>query len=240
MSFEGPIDRFLALLEASLGRTEDACRSMDAAELLCQRLDARLHLALIERDRNKLDGHDSPHTTRATLPHGGPELALRRRGELWVLDGADSELSFKNTKGMGMLARLLDEPDRELHVLDLSGSTNAPTQNGIPRLDAKARAAYRLRAESLRGEIAEAEGWNDTARAEKARAELEVLSQELASAVGLGGRDRETHSTVERARVNVQRRIKDAIRRIAEQDEAVGRHLARSVRTGTYCAYEPD
>jgi hypothetical protein len=35
-------------------------------------------------------------------------------------------------------------------------------------------------------------------------------------------------------------RIRDAIRRISEAHPELGRHLARSVRTGTFCVYEPD
>jgi hypothetical protein len=44
---------------------------------------------------------------------------------------------------------------------------------------------------------------------------------------------------VERARTNVQRRLKDAIRRIAEHDASLGRYLHATVRTGTYCVYRP-
>jgi hypothetical protein len=39
--------------------------------------------------------------------------------------------------------------------------------------------------------------------------------------------------------VNVQKRLRDAIRRIAEVDAGIGRQLERAVRTGTFCAYEP-
>jgi hypothetical protein len=39
--------------------------------------------------------------------------------------------------------------------------------------------------------------------------------------------------------VNVQRRLKDAIRRIAEHDAALGRDLDATVRTETYCVYRP-
>ena len=46
-------------------------------------------------------------------------------------------------------------------------------------------------------------------------------------------------SAVERARINVQRRIRDAIRRIESHHAGLAKHLDRSVRTGTYCAYEP-
>jgi predicted ATPase len=34
--------------------------------------------------------------------------------------------------------------------------------------------------------------------------------------------------------------IREAIRRIDEHDPALGRHLAASVTTGTFCAYDPD
>ena len=35
-------------------------------------------------------------------------------------------------------------------------------------------------------------------------------------------------------------RIKDAVRRIDAAHPELGRHLARSVRTGTFCSYEPE
>ena len=44
----------------------------------------------------------------------------------------------------------------------------------------------------------------------------------------------------ERARTAVTARIKDSIRRIGGAHPELGRHLARSVRTGTFCVYEPD
>jgi hypothetical protein len=37
----------------------------------------------------------------------------------------------------------------------------------------------------------------------------------------------------------VQRRIKDAIQRIAEQDSELGAWLQRVVRTGNYCSFRP-
>jgi hypothetical protein len=145
-----------------------------------------------------------------------------------------------------MLARLVAEPGRELHVLDLGGGGGAgaggpgiDTGDAGPVLDAEARTAYRDRYEDLEQEIAEAEADNDPARAEKARAEREALAEELARGVGLGGRERRAGAAAERARVNVQRRLKDALDRIAAADPELGRHLARSVRTGTFCCYEP-
>jgi hypothetical protein len=64
-------------------------------------------------------------------------------------------------------------------------------------------------------------------------------SDELSRAYGLGGRARRTGSAVERARSNVRRRLVNALERIAEGCPQTGRHLAAAVRTGIYCAYEP-
>jgi hypothetical protein len=71
------------------------------------------------------------------------------------------------------------------------------------------------------------------------REERESILSELSRATGLGGRARAAASVTERARVNVQRRLKDAIARVSEADERLGRHLERSVRTGTFCCFRP-
>lgn len=63
---------------------------------------------------------------------------------------------------------------------------------------------------------------------------------QLATAVGLGGRDRKAVSTAERARLNVTRAIRTAIDRLAGHSPALAEHLSRSIRTGTFCAYHPD
>ena len=79
-------------------------------------------------------------------------------------------------------------------------------------LDAEAKADYRRRLEDLREDIEEAEGFNDPERAARAREEYEFISQELAGAVGLGGRDRPASSDAERARVNATRAIRKTLR----------------------------
>ena len=58
--------------------------------------------------------------------------------------------------------------------------------------------------------------------------------------MGLGGRERRAGAAAERARVAVQRRVRDAIRRIDEAMPEVGRHLQWAVRTGAFCAYRPN
>ena len=65
------------------------------------------------------------------------------------------------------------------------------------------------------------------------------MTDQLASAVGLGGRDRRTGGSGERARLTVTKRIKDALDRIRRVHPALGEHLAASVRTGLVCKYAP-
>ena len=143
-----------------------------------------------------------------------------------------------------MLARLVAEPGRELHVLDLSQGQKAPVGTADrgdsgAALDDEAKRQYRARVLELRAELDEAERWNDTARADAVRKEIDFIARELSQAVGLGGRDRRSGSAAERARVNVQRRIRDAIRRIESYHPGLAKHLDRSIRTGAFCAYEP-
>ena len=45
---------------------------------------------------------------------------------------------------------------------------------------------------------------------------------------------------VERARVNTTRAIRRTLDRIAEAQPELGRRLRRSIRTGTFCCYDPD
>jgi tetratricopeptide (TPR) repeat protein len=170
------------------------------------------------------------------------EFRLTREGEYWAVERKGGRsFRLKDGKGLSMLARLIDEPGRELHVLDLANgaSTRGPVDGGDAGalLDPKARASYEARVRELREELDEAEGHADRARTARLGEELDALTQELARAVGLGGRDRRAASAVERARVNVQRRLRDAIDRIREHDADLGRHLTFTVKTGTYCSY---
>jgi cytochrome c-type biogenesis protein CcmH/NrfG len=107
-------------------------------------------------------------------------------------------------------------------------------------LDAQAKAHYRRRLEELEGDLDEARASADPERAARAEEERDFLVRELAAAIGLGGRDRRMGSPSERARVSVTRAIRSALARIDEHSSALGDHLERTIRTGTFCSYRPD
>jgi hypothetical protein len=180
--------------------------------------------------------------TPAALPF---DFALE--GEYWTITHADATFRLKDSLGLQYVMRLLREPGRELHVLDLAGERAGAdgaevvdTGDAGELLDGEARASYQRRLEDLRDELAEAESFGDAARAARAREEIEFLGTELSRAVGLGGRARRAGAAAERARSAVQRRIKNALERIGEHAPALAAHLARTIRTGNFCVYRPD
>jgi hypothetical protein len=111
---------------------------------------------------------------------------------------------------------------------------------GLAAMDTTARDAYRAQMDELRAELASAESAGDEQAAERATDELDALRRALAAAYGIGGRPRKTGSASERARQAVSKSIKLAITHCATVAPAVGLHLDRAIRTGTYCAYDPD
>ena len=66
------------------------------------------------------------------------------------------------------------------------------------------------------------------------------MRRELSAAVGIGGRDRETGSHAERARINVTRAVRSTLKRIAGYDARSAPSSSAGVRTGTFCVYQPD
>jgi len=107
-------------------------------------------------------------------------------------------------------------------------------------LDPMAKAQYSRRLNDLRDEHQDAERCNDLGRVANAQQEIEALTGELSTSLGLGGRSRRFASNAERARVAVSKRIKAAIAQIRDLNPDLGRHLAASVATGNFCSYRPD
>jgi len=163
--------------------------------------------------------------------------------------------SLKSTRGLHYLAVLLRDPGREFHVRELlahpldasapSAGVAVPEQvtgglfSGFPVLDAQAKAEYKRRIYELRHELEEAERVNNAQGKTEIQNELQAICDNLASAVGLNGRDRKTCSDAERARCAVTKCIKKAIQKIGEAIPSLGYHLADSIKTGYFCSYNP-
>jgi hypothetical protein len=96
-----------------------------------------------------------------------------------------------------------------------------------------------MRLVEIAAALERAEQHGDAKTSARLDAEQTALVRELARATGLGGRGRVAGSGTERARVNVQRRLKEAIGRVAEAEPALGSFLVSTIRTGTYCCFRP-
>ena len=184
------------------------------------------------------------------------EHVFRRQGEYWTISYGGEISRLRHTKGLSYIAYLLRNPSRECHAIDLvdvvegeDRATQRQAMSGSPArslgdagemLDAQAKTEYKRRLKELQGELDELRALNDPGRAEKVQREIEVLTGELARAIGFGGRERRAGSHAERARVNVTRAIASALQKISEHNTGLGRHFDATIRTGTFCCYTPD
>ena len=269
-AYLGPVARYLGLLAMTTGESERALAhletarsaaermgarptvvltALDAAEVLARRggaVDAQRGRALIERvaqdaaqqrmvgaqarivelrDRfDELEG--AAAARRAQL------AALTRDQEVWFLEYGGRRVCLQDAKGLRHLATLLSQPDTRVAAVALAAAADdkATDPVGVPALTA----GYRERAAELREELAEAQAFNDPERVALAREQLELLATELATMPAPRG------AAGERARINVTRSIRAALRRIAEHDPQLGALLQSSVRTGALCSYEHD
>lgn len=194
--------------------------------------------------------------TPAISPDGASQQLFHLDGEMRTIVFAGTTVLLRDLKGMRYLERLLQHPCREFHVLDLvateggtspdpvpveAGSWSASSDGGAgPMLDATAKQAYRRRLAEIEDDIDEATRLGDADRAALAAVDRDYLVAELARAVGLGGRTRTAGSTSERARASVTRTLRYAMSRIATHHPSLGHHLEQTIRTGTYCSYQPD
>lgn len=232
-----------------------ALRELGAVQLQSDPSEARrcLHETLARIERLGLHGLE-PRTRRllaeldedrSDAPRG---VVFTRQGDSWTLSFGARTVIMRDVKGLRDLAALVSAPGREVHVAELiaAGEGQDPDEVTIvvkrpatDVLDAEARAAYRARITELQEDLDDARSAGDLGRAERARAELDELSEHLEAAYGLGGRPRAVTSDVERARKAVGWRIRDAIKRIEAAHPELASHLRRSLQLGVVCVYRP-
>jgi len=233
----------LARLREAAGHQTAAAQAAAVVTATLASLDVVLRapdLALLERLGASSPLH-RPDTRTATL---------RCDGRWWTVSCAGTSARLRHSKGLGYLAELVAVPGAERHALDLVDRIEGLGTDGQPDrralgdagevLDSHARTAYRHRVEALRGEIDDALDEERLDEAEAMQVELDQLVAQLAQAFGLGGRSRVSGSAVERARLNVTRALRAALAKVSEALPVAGPALDRRVRTGIYCAYDPD
>jgi cytochrome c553 len=196
---------------------------------------------------------ESPADCSILLPH--EDSLFLRQNDYWVIQYHGHTAFLKSTRGLECLAVLLRNSGREFHVrellarpLDASTLAAAAVHRrhvmgrlcaGVPVLDGQAKTECKRRLNELRQDLNDAERFNDSQRKTEAQNEIQAIADYLASAVGLGGRDRQTSSDTERARSAVTKCIRKAIQKIGDAIPSLGYHLAVRIKTGYFCSYNP-
>jgi hypothetical protein len=198
---------------------------------------------------------------------GGDANVFRRDGGYWIIVWNGTGVRLHDSRGVRYLAELLRQSGRPIHVADLIAVTcrhPAPAgaevysrmsetqlaseglRLGLPGdagtlLDAKARDQYRQRLGSLRDELEEADRWNDPLRARALREEIERLTDQLSAAYGLCGQLRGSAGAIERMRKTVWKAInRGVLAKLQALHPTLWGHLTKSLKTGTFCIYNPD
>ena len=186
---------------------------------------------------------------------------FRREGDYWTVRYEGSVVRLKDAKGLRHLARLLANPGREFHAVDLesadspaalraAGATGGPgptTWRPAPIWATRGscstpppRPPTRPESKSCGPSWRRPRASMTPPAPPRPEPSWTSSSAELARAVGLGGRDRRAAAHAERARLNATRAIRAAIANVARVHPSLGRHLASTIRTGRYCSYTPD
>jgi len=241
------------------GHRADAAAAADAAARARALAEPLGMEALLARLRTFQDGADEPGSDPQRVATGLGWAAFRQEGDFWIVAYEGRVHHLRDVKGFHYIAALLAEPGRDFHVLDLVGALHGQpepmpgtgagvrrargalvrAEAGEPILDPRARREIGRRLEELRAQVEEAERFNDLARASLARDEIEAITAGVASAIGLRGGDRRMRTASERARASVTKAIRSAVRLIRRTDPALAGLLARTIRTGAFCRYEP-
>lgn len=244
-----------AMQSMRLGAPRAAARARASARTLGDPRSPTTSASVAAHPGNTASPAADPPRHALPLPAEGGETTparLERDGSSWEVEFGATRFRLGDLRGLTYLRALVEHPDREIHVLELAALAGASTDSRSgdqveadrsdagPALDDRAKRAYRSRLAELRAELDEATDFADRGRMAAARAEIEALEDELTRAVGLGGRDRPTGGSAERARVAVAKRIRAALERIGEESPELQRYLDATVRTGAFCVYRPD
>lgn len=162
-----------------------------------------------------------------------------RNGEIWNIHFNGENVIMKDLKGFYDIARLLNEPEKEFHCIELMGAFLIDGARHLA-IDEKAKKNYRQKLSELKEEIEIAEELGQTDELKLLYAKYDQLVDYLTGSLGLAGKPRVVGSSVEKSRTAVTWRIRNAIKKIEHVHPQLAKHLHHSIKTGTLCTYTPE
>jgi TolB-like protein len=198
-----------------------------------------LRKGLLLAGLNEIESSDTSKSLDKKIPVEPQINIFRRIDSLWEIKFGNKTARLPYVKGFSDLTYLLSHQNEKVHCSQLMG-TPVSFQDGEEILDSRAREDYKKRLLDLQEELEDAEEMNDIGRAERLQAEFDQLTEQLAKAMGIGGRSRKIGSTSEKARTAVTWRIRSAIQKIETVHPQMAKHLSNAIQTGTFCMYSPE
>jgi tetratricopeptide (TPR) repeat protein len=161
-----------------------------------------------------------------------------KEDDLWHISFEGKLILATEAKGFYDLVTLLKRPEEQFHCTSLMGSS--VDMNAEPMFDEKAKRSYQKKILELQEEIRWSENNNDLQRTTTLHKEYDDIVDHLTSSLGLKGRIRKSHDTLDKTRSAVTWRIRNAIQKIEKNHPMLGKHLALSIKTGLFCSYNPE
>lgn len=164
--------------------------------------------------------------------------SIEESTDFWNFTFSGKATQLVRVKGFIDIRELIKNTGTPIHCSELM---EVPVlSGGEDVIDAQAKAEYRQKILALQTDISTAEDNQDFQRAEELQDEYEQLIEHLSSSLGLRGNVRQAGNPVEKARSAVTWRIRNAISKIEQGHPLLGKHLSNSIKTGTFCSYEPE
>ena len=186
-----------------------------------------------------LEGKKAIKNTTAIKAKQSLSSEFKFEGDVWNMTYKGDTVILKDAKGFHDIQKLLNEPDKQFHCLDLMNAA-IDEVSSTEAIDKKAKQDYLQRIKVLQEDIVEAETSHQVEKALTLQNEYDTILSHLSNSLGLAGKSRKVGSTIEKARSAVTWRIRSAIKKINEQHPALGNHLSKSIKTGTFCVYQPE
>ncbi len=166
-------------------------------------------------------------------------------GNYWLVrfDGGET-LSVKHQKGFIYLAALIEHANKDVSVLDLTGSLvekeGASLLSGTSDvIDIDALREYRRRIDVIQNRLADGE-YSSGAEKMELLEEQERIRKEVRNSVTASGRLRKRNDKLDHPRQAVYRAIQRALDTLKEAGaEEMAEHLRKNIRTGNQLRYMP-
>lgn len=195
-----------------------------------------------------------------------PANRIYLNGDFWTVTFNGQTRQLNNTKGMRLIARLIQKQGYPCHVMQLEQDCHPAPPNseiqqdladmtgdqleemglsvslggaGYEDYDAQARAAIKQQLRRLNDQIEDAAARCDTDKQLELENQRDHIIQHFAVGLGLAGRPRRSGDAIEKTRKRVQAAITSEIKRLLVNFPEFARHL-QCLSTGTECLYQPE